>query len=123
MSACIYDDYPSPPEGTDSMLANARFIAAARQDVPDILAALKAVMAEREADAELMLIASRQMDGANAEVAALRARVAELEGALTSLEKQASITANRGAVTGPHWVQLNIACLSARAALRAKVQP
>ena len=29
MSACIYDDYPSPPEGTDTMLANARLIAAA----------------------------------------------------------------------------------------------
>lgn len=28
MSACIYDDYPSPPEGTDTMLANARLIAA-----------------------------------------------------------------------------------------------
>ena len=27
MSACIYDDYPSPPEGTDTMLANARRIA------------------------------------------------------------------------------------------------
>jgi hypothetical protein len=39
MSACIYDDYPSPPEGTDTMLANARLIAAA----PELLAALKAV--------------------------------------------------------------------------------
>ena len=37
MSACIYDDYPSPPEGTDTMLANARLIAAA----PDLLEALK----------------------------------------------------------------------------------
>lgn len=37
MSACIYDDYPSPPEGTDTMLANARLIAAA----PEMLAALK----------------------------------------------------------------------------------
>lgn len=36
MSACIYDDYPSTPEGTDVMLANARLIAAA----PDLLAAL-----------------------------------------------------------------------------------
>ena len=27
MSACIYDDYPSPPVGTDTMLANARRIA------------------------------------------------------------------------------------------------
>lgn len=27
MSACIYDDYPSPPEGTDTMLANASRIA------------------------------------------------------------------------------------------------
>lgn len=34
MSACIYDDYPSPPEGTDTMLANARLIAAA----PDLVA-------------------------------------------------------------------------------------
>lgn len=29
MSACIYDDYPSPPHGTDTMLANARLIAGA----------------------------------------------------------------------------------------------
>ena len=35
MSACIYDDYPSPPEGTDTMLANARRIAR----VPDLEAA------------------------------------------------------------------------------------
>lgn len=36
MSACIYDDYPSPPEGTDTMLANARLIAAA----PELFEAL-----------------------------------------------------------------------------------
>ena len=41
MSACVYDDYPSPPEGTDTMLANARLIAAA----PEILAALLDVRA------------------------------------------------------------------------------
>lgn len=37
MSACIYDDYPSPPQGTDTMLANARLISAA----PDLLEALE----------------------------------------------------------------------------------
>lgn len=37
MSACIYDDYPSPPEGTDTMLANARLIAAA----PEMFEALE----------------------------------------------------------------------------------
>lgn len=42
MSACIYDDYPSPPEGTDTMLANARLIAAA----PELLAALIAAKQE-----------------------------------------------------------------------------
>lgn len=40
MSACIYDDYPSPPEGTDTMLANARLISAA----PDLLEALISVV-------------------------------------------------------------------------------
>lgn len=42
MSACIYDDYPSPPEGTDTMLANARRIAR----VPDLEAAYLALAEE-----------------------------------------------------------------------------
>ena len=42
MSACIYDDYPSPPEGTDTMLANARRIAR----VPDLEAAYLALADE-----------------------------------------------------------------------------
>ncbi len=46
MSACIYDDYPSPPEGTDTMLANARLIAAA----PDLLAALRQMVINSEGD-------------------------------------------------------------------------
>lgn len=37
MSACIYDDYPSPPEGTDTMLANAHFIALAHREWPALL--------------------------------------------------------------------------------------
>lgn len=60
-----------------------------------------------------------------ADLAATRAALAEaqggverLRGALTALEKQASITVNRGAVTGPHWTQLTIACLNARQALK-----
>lgn len=40
MSACIYDDYPSPPEGTDTMLANARLISAA----PELLEALTRIL-------------------------------------------------------------------------------
>lgn len=48
MSACIYDDYPSPPEGTDVMLANARLIAAA----PDLLAALRGLVKVNEAHKE-----------------------------------------------------------------------
>jgi hypothetical protein len=40
MHACIYDDYPSPPEGTDTMRANARLIAAA----PDMLEALRGLL-------------------------------------------------------------------------------
>lgn len=47
-SACIYDDYPSPAEGTDTMLANARFIAASRQLVPDMAATIRALCAEVE---------------------------------------------------------------------------
>lgn len=58
MHACIYDDYPSPPEGTDAMLANARFISATRELVPALSRDLEAMRAERDA---------------------LRARVAELE--------------------------------------------
>lgn len=46
MSACIYDDYPSPPEGSDNMLANARFIAWAREGVPALLAEIAAKDAE-----------------------------------------------------------------------------
>jgi len=42
MSACIYDDYPSPPDGTDAMLANARRIAR----VPDLEAAYLALAEE-----------------------------------------------------------------------------
>lgn len=42
MSACIYDDYPSPPQGTDAMLANARRIAR----LPDVEDALIAAQAE-----------------------------------------------------------------------------
>lgn len=54
MSACIYDDYPSPAEGTDNMLANARFIAWSRSAVPALLAALEASQARAEvAEAEL----------------------------------------------------------------------
>lgn len=37
MSACIYDDYPSPPEGTDNMLANARLIASAPSLAAEVL--------------------------------------------------------------------------------------
>jgi hypothetical protein len=37
--------------------------------------------------------------------------------ALASLEKQASTTSSRGAVTGPHWTHLTIAILKARATL------
>ena len=46
MSACIYDDYPSPPEGTDTMLANARLIAAA----PDLLSALKSYPSQADGE-------------------------------------------------------------------------
>ena len=45
MSACIYDDYPPTSEGTSDMLANARFIAAARQLVPALLAERDAALA------------------------------------------------------------------------------
>ena len=48
MSACIYDDYPSPPEGTNAMLANARFIAAARDLVPALAAELTTALRERD---------------------------------------------------------------------------
>lgn len=62
--------------------ANARFIAAARQDVPDLLAALKAVMAERDVmQASGSWYQEKDIDAMQAEAAALRARVAEVEGA------------------------------------------
>lgn len=38
MSACIYDDYPSPPEGTNTMLANAAYIVAACNEVLSLIA-------------------------------------------------------------------------------------
>jgi hypothetical protein len=41
MHACIYDDYPPRPEGTDIMRANARLIAAA----PEMLEALRVMTA------------------------------------------------------------------------------
>jgi hypothetical protein len=49
MSAWIYDDYPSPPEGTDTMLANARLIASA----PDLLEALEEIRADCIARADI----------------------------------------------------------------------
>ena len=56
MSACIYDDYPSPAEGTDAMLSNARRIAR----VPDMEAALLAA-AELAVVAERAIKLSQQM--------------------------------------------------------------
>ena len=62
MSACIYDDYPSPPEGTDTMLANARLITAA----PELLEIAKRILdrgyvsqsIEEERDDHLALVAA-----------------------------------------------------------------
>ena len=48
MSACIYDDYPSPTRGTDAMIANAHLIAAA----PDLYEALDMVVRRLSADIE-----------------------------------------------------------------------
>lgn len=93
MSACIYDDYPSPAEGTDNMLANSRFIAWSRDAVPGLLAALEASQARAEAleaevarltaqareDAMQLLATSGQAQDALVEVAALRAEVARLK--------------------------------------------
>ena len=50
MSACIYDDYPSPPEGTDTMLANARLISAA----PELLYALENLLAVKNGEGGTM---------------------------------------------------------------------
>lgn len=97
MSACIYDDYPSPPEGTDNMLANARFIASSRSDVPTLADALESVMAERDTLAAAkwadkhtdtmndMVLMGMARDEAIAENVTLRARVAELEWAAQAL--------------------------------------
>ena len=59
MSACIYDDYPSPPEGTDTMLANARRIAR----LPDL-------------EQEVLRLAA-DLDAANARIAELEAITGE----------------------------------------------
>lgn len=64
MSACIYDDYPSPPQGTGAMLSNARAIAA----VPDMLAHIEAQASEiaamtTRADAALALVERAFKDG------------------------------------------------------------
>lgn len=72
-SACIYDDYPSPPEGTDTMLANARLIATA----PDLLAAVK--------DAHSMLKNVEVIDGEDGDpwskaMARMEAAIAKAEG-------------------------------------------
>lgn len=50
-------------------------------------------------------------------IEALEAKLVKAVDALVSLEKQASITSSRGAACGPHWTQLSISILSARAAL------
>lgn len=116
MSACIYDDYPSPPEGTDNMLANARFIAAARSDVPALADALEGVMNERdsfravlegarygnidgiakndpefsyqlgEAVMELTMARMKRAEAAEAEAASLKAEVARLREALVEID-------------------------------------
>jgi hypothetical protein len=52
-----------------------------------------------------------------------QARTEAAEAALAELEKQASETSRRGAVTGPHWAQLSIAILKARAILAAEKEP
>lgn len=54
------------------------------------------------------------------EATALQKRVAELEGALGTLEKAASYTAKLGAVTGAHWLGLGTALIKARDALGGK---
>jgi hypothetical protein len=51
MSACIYDDYPSPPEGTDTMLANAALIALAPDLAAEVLS-LRAQLAATQAQAK-----------------------------------------------------------------------
>jgi hypothetical protein len=45
------------------------------------------------------------------------AKLAKAVEALVSLEKQASTTSSRGAVTGLHWTHLTVAILKARATL------
>lgn len=70
MSACIYDDYPSPPEGTDNMLANARLIASAPSLAAEVLRLREAL---READLQLAYLDERQPTGTTP---AIRARIA-----------------------------------------------
>ena len=59
MHACIYDDYPSPPEGTDMMLANARLIAAA----PDLAQmALDRMARAEKAETMLKVVLDREVE-------------------------------------------------------------
>lgn len=55
----------------------------------------------------------------SARIAELEAENARLRGALTALERGATLVADRGAVSGGQWVGLNITLLKARAALKA----
>jgi hypothetical protein len=52
-----------------------------------------------------------------AKLAECEARLSKAVEALVSLEKQASTTSSRGAVTGLHWTHLTVAILKARATL------
>jgi hypothetical protein len=81
MHACIYDDYPSPSEGTDTMLANARRIAR----LPDLEAAYIALTAELT-ELRLQVITADGQAGEHydARIAA-EAEVSRLRSALRSI--------------------------------------
>ena len=79
-SACIYDDYPSPPEGTDTMLANARLIAAA----PDLLEALKDTLGTLRSASRALTDANKLVLGGKQwgerDIARIEAVIAKAEG-------------------------------------------
>lgn len=94
MSACIYDDYPSPPEGTDTMLANATHLARCSPDnIAAIIAGYRQLQKEN-ADlredigachatfAKPIDILNDRVDARDAEISALKALLREATAAL-----------------------------------------
>ena len=89
---------------------NARFIAAARDLVPALLARAEALRADLTAALQRELMQMQRADEAEA-------KVAKAVDALGLMDKAAGEVARMGAVTGPQWTRLTVALLKGRATI------